>query len=134
MFISSMWDVKEPTHYSKRVGCEVSGCCGCPLCCYFWVGASHRDNLMHLSPLDRYVHEKWLWSVGHRTFALDSTFVILAHKKNTSAAQFKIVESFQRWRTVQCKEQRIEIKEIFLRAKRCLTINWDSALFFLCKP
>ena len=23
MFISSMWDVKEPTHYSKRVGHEV---------------------------------------------------------------------------------------------------------------
>ena len=30
MFISSMWDVKEPTHYSKRVGREVSRCCGCP--------------------------------------------------------------------------------------------------------
>ena len=25
MFISSKWDVKEPTHYSKRVGYEVSG-------------------------------------------------------------------------------------------------------------
>ena len=25
MFISSMWDVKEPTHYSKRVGYEVPG-------------------------------------------------------------------------------------------------------------
>ena len=25
MFISSMWDVKEPTHYSKRVGHEVPG-------------------------------------------------------------------------------------------------------------
>ena len=25
MFISSMWDVKEPTHYSKRVGREVPG-------------------------------------------------------------------------------------------------------------
>ena len=60
MFISSMWDVKGPTHYSKRVGREVSQCCGCPLCCSFRVGASHRDNLMHLSPLDRNVQEKWL--------------------------------------------------------------------------
>ena len=42
---------KEPTHYSKRVGREVSRCCGCPLCCSFRVGALHRDNLMHLSPL-----------------------------------------------------------------------------------
>ena len=25
MFIRSMWDVKEPTHYSKRVGYEVPG-------------------------------------------------------------------------------------------------------------
>ena len=25
MFISSMWDVKEPTHYSERVGHEVPG-------------------------------------------------------------------------------------------------------------
>ena len=25
MFISSMWDVKEPTHYSKRAGHEVPG-------------------------------------------------------------------------------------------------------------
>ena len=25
MFISSMWDVKEPTHYSKRVRHEVPG-------------------------------------------------------------------------------------------------------------
>ena len=25
MFISSLWDVKEPTHYSRRVGDEVSG-------------------------------------------------------------------------------------------------------------
>ena len=25
MFISSMWEVKEPTHFSKRVGHEVSG-------------------------------------------------------------------------------------------------------------
>ena len=25
MFISSMWEVKEPTHYSKRVGNEVPG-------------------------------------------------------------------------------------------------------------
>ena len=25
MFISSMWNVKEPTHYSKRVGHEVPG-------------------------------------------------------------------------------------------------------------
>ena len=25
MFISSMWDVKEPTHHSKRAGHEVSG-------------------------------------------------------------------------------------------------------------
>ena len=25
MSISSMWDVKEPTHYSKRVGHEVPG-------------------------------------------------------------------------------------------------------------
>ena len=39
MFISSMWDVKEPTHSSKRVGREVSRCCGCPLSCSFWVGA-----------------------------------------------------------------------------------------------
>ena len=33
MFISSMWDVKEPTHYSKRVGHEIPGVvgvlCGC---------------------------------------------------------------------------------------------------------
>ena len=25
MFISASWDVKEPTHYSKRVGHEVPG-------------------------------------------------------------------------------------------------------------
>ena len=25
MFISSLWDVKEPTHYSKRLGHEVPG-------------------------------------------------------------------------------------------------------------
>ena len=25
MFKSPMWDIKEPTHYSKRVGCEVPG-------------------------------------------------------------------------------------------------------------
>ena len=25
MFISSMWDVKQPTHYSERVGHEVPG-------------------------------------------------------------------------------------------------------------
>ena len=60
MFISSMWDVKEPTHYSKRAGREVSRCCGCSSCCFFWVGASHRDNLIDLSPLDRDVQEKWL--------------------------------------------------------------------------
>ena len=45
-----MWDVKEPTYYSKRVGRDVFRCCGCPLCCFFWIGASHRDKLMHLSP------------------------------------------------------------------------------------
>ena len=28
MFTSSMWDVKEPTHYSKRVGHEVPGVLG----------------------------------------------------------------------------------------------------------
>ena len=60
MFISSMWDVKESTHFSKRVGREVSRCCACPLCCSFWVGASHRDNLKHLPPLDINVQEKWL--------------------------------------------------------------------------
>ena len=58
MFLSSMWDDKEPTHYWKRVGREVSRCCGCPLCRFFWVGASHRDNLMHLSHLDRNVQGK----------------------------------------------------------------------------
>ena len=25
MFISSLWDVKEPTHYSRRVGDDVPG-------------------------------------------------------------------------------------------------------------
>ena len=44
--------------HSSTVGREVSRCCGCPLCCSFRVGASHRDNLMHLSPLDRNVQEK----------------------------------------------------------------------------
>ena len=28
--------------------------------CFLWVGASHRDNPMHLSPLDRNVQEKWV--------------------------------------------------------------------------
>ena len=28
MFISSMWGVKEPTHYSKRVGHELPGVVG----------------------------------------------------------------------------------------------------------
>ena len=63
------FNVKEPTHYSKRVGREVSRCCGCPLCCSFWVGASHRDNLMHLSPLDRIVQEKWLCMLSLRKCA-----------------------------------------------------------------
>ena len=53
-----MWDVKEPTHYLKSVGREVSRCGGCPLCCSSWVGDLYRDNLMHLSPLDRNVQEK----------------------------------------------------------------------------
>ena len=35
----------------QRVGREVSRCCGCPLCFSIWVGAPHRDNLMHLFPL-----------------------------------------------------------------------------------
>ena len=45
-------------YYTMLKGREVSRCCGCPLCCSFRVGASHRDNLMHLSPLDRIVQEK----------------------------------------------------------------------------
>ena len=32
------------------IGCEVSQCCGCLLCCSSWVGALHRDNLRHLPP------------------------------------------------------------------------------------
>ena len=32
---------KSTLHHSKRVGREVSRCCGWPLCCSFWVGASH---------------------------------------------------------------------------------------------
>ena len=43
---------------AMNVGREVSRCCGCPLCCSFRVGASHRDNLMHLPPLDRNLQEK----------------------------------------------------------------------------
>jgi len=35
------------------IGREVSWCCGCPLCSSSWVGALHRDNLMHLSPFPR---------------------------------------------------------------------------------
>ena len=46
------------------LGRKVSRCCGCPLCCYFWVGASHRVNLMHLSPLDRNVQEKIAMSIS----------------------------------------------------------------------
>ena len=45
----------EKRGYPASVGREVSRCCGCPLCCFLRVGASHRDNLMHLSPLDRNV-------------------------------------------------------------------------------
>ena len=39
MFISSLWDVKEPTHYSRRVGDEVPGVVAV-LCMYTggWVG------------------------------------------------------------------------------------------------
>ena len=33
-----MWDVEEPTHYSKRVRREVSRCCGYPLCCLLVIG------------------------------------------------------------------------------------------------
>ena len=38
MFISSLWDVKEPTHYSRRVGNEVPGVVAV-LCVYMggWV-------------------------------------------------------------------------------------------------
>ena len=70
-----MWAVKKPKHYSKRVGREVSGCCGCPLCCSFWVGALHRDNLMHgLSPLDRNVQEKKMTMTNyHEIFEIKNT-------------------------------------------------------------
>ena len=36
MFISSMWDVKEPTHYSKRAGHEVPGVVAVPFS--VWAG------------------------------------------------------------------------------------------------
>ena len=44
MFISAPWDVKEPTHYSRRVGDEVPGV-DCPLCVYGWVGIAGPHQL-----------------------------------------------------------------------------------------
>ena len=105
-----MWDVKEPTHYSKRVGREVSRCCGCPLFCSFWVGALHRDNLMHLSPLDRKVQEKWLWTMitmkGCAFFQNVGTFLlkISVHSSfldgilcSTATKQYNLPACFSRW-------------------------------------
>ena len=36
MFKIPMWDVKEPTHYSKRVGREVPGVVAVLLCSKMW--------------------------------------------------------------------------------------------------
>jgi len=58
--LSVIWlpgDVKEPTNLSERVGDEIPGVVVWPC---LWVGASHRVNLMHLSPLVRNVQEKFL--------------------------------------------------------------------------
>ena len=33
MLISSIWDIKEPTHYSRRVGHEVPGVVAVLYCC-----------------------------------------------------------------------------------------------------
>ena len=50
---------KNPHTIIDKIRARSSRCCGCPLCCSFtWVGASHRDNLMHLSPWDRNVQVK----------------------------------------------------------------------------
>ena len=52
MFISSIWDVKEPTHHSLRVGHEVPAVVGCPF--YGWaqgVDILHMGHcLVHVSP------------------------------------------------------------------------------------
>ena len=46
MFISSHWDVKEPTHYSRRVGNEVPGVVAvlCD-CMHGWVGKAGPHQL-----------------------------------------------------------------------------------------
>ena len=43
MVISSMWDVKEPTHYSKRVGYEVPGVVAVLCECLGRVGEVNMD-------------------------------------------------------------------------------------------
>jgi len=57
-----MWDVKEPTCalFGKSRAWSFPVLWLSFVCCSFWVGASHRDNFMHLSLLDRNAQEKWL--------------------------------------------------------------------------
>ena len=59
MFIRSMWDVKEPTHYSKRVGREVPGVvavlCVVPSGLVLHIGIT---SCTFPPPLDRNVQEK----------------------------------------------------------------------------
>ena len=43
MFISLMWDVKEPTHYSKRVGHEIHGVVAVLCECFGGVGEVNMD-------------------------------------------------------------------------------------------
>ena len=91
MFISSMWDVKEPTHYSKRVSVKFPGVVAV-LCVVTSGLVLHIGITSCTFPPWTDMSKKNDYEVSGTTFALDSAFVILAHKKNTSAAQFKSSE------------------------------------------
>ena len=69
-----------------------SWCCVCPLCCSFWwVGASHRDNLKHLFPLDRNVqeliHHLWWRPITTKTLLIGKMIVCMLCFKSSSGGR-----------------------------------------------
>ena len=87
MFICSLWDVKEPTHYSRRVGDEVPGVVAA-LCEYMdgWVGLAgpHQLNSCRNFNLLKQINNKQitnkqnLWNVRSEACAVDCGVIMSA--------------------------------------------------------
>ena len=68
MFISSLWDVKEPIHYSRREGDEVPGVVAV-LCEYVLSSKSGRIGVMSLKRLVVYEATKAKTDISQKDFA-----------------------------------------------------------------